>query len=152
MKALSIKQPWAQLICAGMLLTEKVDSGEGMSTVRLHGKVVIKDIENRNWPIPSWFKLPQRIYVHASKKRDENAMWWLMEKGFAPAVILGLYTDRVPIGCIIGEVDIVSCVTSSDSPWFEGPYGFVLANPQLYEKPTPCKGKLGFFQPEGEKV
>ena len=31
-------------------------------------------------------------------------------------------------GAIIGEVDIVDCVTKSTSPWFEGPFGFVLRN------------------------
>jgi hypothetical protein len=50
-------------------------------------------------------------------------------------------------GCIIGEVDIVGCVTQSKSPWFVGKYGFVLANPILYTMPIPCKGKLGFFEP-----
>jgi len=146
MKALSIKQPWAWLICAGMPLTETVDLGNGISTVKLSGKAVIKDIENRGWPIPSWFELPQRIMVHAPKKRDEEAMKWLFNKGFAPMLVMALYTDKIPVGAIIGEVDIVGCVTASELPWFVGPYGFVLANPELYEKPIPCKGKLGFFE------
>ena len=31
-----------------------------------------------------------------------------------------------------------------------GPYGFVLADPNAYEKPIPCRGQLGFFKiPEG---
>lgn len=51
-------------------------------------------------------------------------------------------------GAIIGEVDIVDCVTESKSPWFTGPYGFVLANPVAYKVPVPCKGKLGFFTPD----
>jgi len=147
MKALSIKQPWAWLICAGMPLTEKVDLGKGMFTVKLSGKVVIKDVENRDWAIPLWFELPQRIYVYAPKKRDEEAMKWLFDKGFAPMMVLALYTDGVPTGAIIGEVDVVKDVTTSDSPWFVGPHGFVLANSELYEKPIPCKGKLGFFEP-----
>lgn len=48
-------------------------------------------------------------------------------------------------GCIVGTVDIVDCVSKSDSPWFFGRYGFVLANPVAFEKPIPCKGALGFF-------
>jgi len=148
MKALSIKQPWAWLICAGMPLTEKVDLGEGRSAVKLSGKVVVKDIENRDWPIPPSFSLPQRIYVHTPKKRDDSAMKWLFEKGFAPMMVLALYSDKVPTGAIVGEVDIVDCVTASDSPWFAGPYGFILAKPELYEKPILCKGKLGFFEPD----
>jgi hypothetical protein len=50
-------------------------------------------------------------------------------------------------GAIIGEVDIIDCVTESNSLWFEGKYGFVLANPVLYDKPIPCRGQLGFFEP-----
>lgn len=51
-------------------------------------------------------------------------------------------------GAIIGEVDITGCVEYSDSPWFLGPYGFTLANPVLYDEPIPCKGALGFFEPD----
>uniref|UniRef100_A0A6M3KMY5 Putative ASCH domain-containing protein n=1 Tax=viral metagenome TaxID=1070528 RepID=A0A6M3KMY5_9ZZZZ len=144
MKALSIKQPWAWLICAGY-----------------------KDIENRNWkigrksqhgPYSSYHQanftvgLPCRIYVHAGKSVDNQGAIWLWE-----------HKERLGIqGCmpqwtelcntwkgsaIIGEVDIVDCVTESQSQWFVGKYGFVLANPLLYEKPIPCRGMLGFFEP-----
>ena len=60
------------------------------------------------------------------------------------------YVDSFPesYGALIGEVDIVDCVTRSESPWFVGRYGFVLKNPVLYDKPVPCRGALGFFEPE----
>ena len=48
-------------------------------------------------------------------------------------------------GCIVGTVDIIDCVQESDSPWFFGKYGFVLANPVALESPIPLKGALGFF-------
>jgi len=58
-------------------------------------------------------------------------------------------------GAIIGEVDIVGCLyrhgeeNPNYSPWHEiGMYGLLLANPALYDKPIPCKGKLGFFEPD----
>ena len=44
----------------------------------------------------------------------------------------------------------MGCVHESDSPWFEGPHGFVLRNPLAYEKPIPYRGKLGFFEVELE--
>lgn len=49
-------------------------------------------------------------------------------------------------GGIIGETEIIDCVTESKSPWFCGRYGFVLRNskPLPFE---PCKGALGFFRP-----
>ncbi|KAB2693907.1 ASCH domain-containing protein [Brucella intermedia] len=51
----------------------------------------------------------------------------------------------IPRGFIIGTVDIVDVVRRSNDPWFFGPFGFVLENPRLLEKPIPCIGALGFF-------
>ena len=97
-----------------------------------------KDIENRNYPAT-----PRRIYVHTSKTIDKVAYCRV------PYTLLPIpeiaYSN---LGAIIGEVDITGCVDKSDSPWFVGPYGFTLANPVLYDKPIPCKGRLGFFTPE----
>jgi len=121
MKAISIKQPWAYLICAGF-----------------------KDIENRKWRT----SYRGRIYVHASKQIDHSAQEWLMRFGFSPLFVLMLYSNKIPRGAIMGEVDIIDCVTESESPWFAGPYGFVLSRPTLYRDPIPMKGKLGFFEVE----
>jgi hypothetical protein len=120
--ALSIRQPWAWLIIIGG-----------------------KDIENRNWPT----KYRGRFLIHAAKgctpqeHQDAEAFAWCNDVE-VPA--LGTL-DR---GGIIGEAEIVDCVTESDSCWFVGKYGFVLRN----AKPlpfTPCKGALGFFK-VGEKL
>lgn len=143
MKALSIRQPWAWLICAGY-----------------------KDIENRNWAIgcnvpPGYavvnFKtpLPSRIYVHASGTRaranlELNMAFSIIERvyGFSKGeTIEANYKSNKALGAIIGEVDIAGCVEESTSPWFVGPYGFTLTNPVLYEHPIPCRGALGFFAP-----
>lgn len=107
MRALSIKQPWADLILY-----------QG------------KDIENRSWRLPPHM-VGQRIYVHAGKRADPDC---------SPP------PER--LGAILGEVTIVGCVTSHHSEWFVGPYGFVLADPKPYQEPIPCKGALGFFNPD----
>jgi hypothetical protein len=120
MKALSIRQPWAWLIAEGY-----------------------KDIENRSWTT----NFRGRIYIHAGKRFDDNALYWLREKGIGPIEELALHSRELPREAIIGEVDIMDRVTSSTSPWFIGPYGFVLANPVKYESFIPCKGRLGFFEP-----
>jgi len=146
MKALSIRQPWAWLIVMGIPIFESADNPDGSTRVVWNNKVVLKDVENRNWPIPREFKLPRRIAIHASKHVDHQAQSWLMESGFAPMSVLLLYSDMVPRGVIMGEVDLVACVTESKSPWFTGPYGFVLENPEAYERPIPCRGKPGFFE------
>jgi len=137
MKALSIKQPWAWLICAGY-----------------------KDIENRSWwlhmpPLLNYPANPRRIYVHASKTIDREAFKWIA-LWIPKAIIRKFMFNGLPdagmfvTGAIIGEVDITGCVEKSDSPWFTGPYGFTLANPVLYENPIPCRGRLGFFEPDIE--
>lgn len=140
MKALSIKQPWAWLICAGY-----------------------KDIENRDWarhmpPLYSWRgyakNVPMRIYVHAGKKFDQDGLESLSgldspaDHDLKHVLVKMRMDDRYACGAIIGEVDITGCVDASDSPWFVGKYGFILANPKLYKKPIPCRGKLGFYTPE----
>lgn len=127
MKALSIRQPWAWLICAGL-----------------------KNIENRPWPT----NYRGRIYVHAGQRFDWAGYSWVGQHGeLLRNVDVGKWIELAlarPTG-IIGEVDIVGCVTMSESPWFAGPYGLVLARPQLYEKPIPMRGHLGLFEVEVPK-
>ena len=48
MKAISVKQPWAYLLCAG-----------------------IKPIENRTWELPEKYK-GKRVLIHASAKTDKE--------------------------------------------------------------------------------
>lgn len=106
MKALSIRQPWADNIIK-------------------HGK----DIENRTWR--THYRGP--IMIHAAARMDD---------GF------GKHPD-IKMGGIVGWCDIVDCVTESESEWFNGPYGFVLAN--VHPLPfIPCKGALSFFKPDIE--
>lgn len=131
MKALSIRQPWAWLICKG-----------------------IKDIENRDWHT----EFRGRIYVHAPKFWDAvfpEEIFDIMVDAGQEEQIIGLRdwwakeairTDGIT-SQIIGEVDIVDCIPKSQSLWFAGRYGFALANPTLYEKPILCRGRLGFFEP-----
>ena len=146
MKALSIRQPWAALIVGGMPIMESVDNGDGSTSVKWSGKVVLKDIENRS----RLTNFRGRIYVHAPKQEAnfDDAFNLLMKIGFAPIVSLFAFSKRLGRQVIIGEVDIVDCVTESKSPWFTGPYGWVLANPVVYDKSIPCKGQQGFFEPD----
>ncbi len=124
MYALSIKQPWAWLICAGY-----------------------KDVENRDWAT----KVRGRVYIHTGKSWDANAMDYIRKRVKPEIAAKVCKPQLLPLGSIIGEVDIVNCLeywsgTKNKSPWFVGRYGFFLANPVLYEKPIPYKGQLGFFE------
>lgn len=124
--ALSIRQPWASLIMAGL-----------------------KDIENRTWSTNRRGSIflhvgqaepTKKVRRHASEVSDLACHKGLMKPSDA-ADAEKEFSDR---GGLIGIVDIVDCVTESESPWFEGKYGLVLANPRPITF-IPLKGKLSFF-------
>ncbi len=122
MLALSIRQPWSWLIVSG-----------------------IKDVENRRWHTA----FRGRIYVHAGKSFDQEGYEYLLRE--TGGLDLPLKVDY-QLGALIGEVDIVDCkfrkaFAIAFSRWHEhGSWGFILANPVMYEQPIPCKGQLGLFE------
>ncbi len=161
MKALSIKQPFASLIC-----TPRYDNP-------LLG---IKDIENRTWKT----NFRGRIYIHASAKGYSNNVElfnWEQAKSYWNKREQVIELSKLK-SAIIGEVDIVDCVINHSSIWAEKSefqccgifptndcspcghfksekskrkiiYNWVLANPVLYEKPIlNVKGKLSFWEPD----
>lgn len=156
MKAISVKQPWAQLICLG-----------------------IKPIENRTWPT----KFRGRVHIHASGKPVpfngmDNGMKFnkdqLRDVFMLCPVKDGRYPDimsKYPNGAIIGEVDIVDCVRGHNSIWAEHVakkikningemietnvpvYNWVLENAVLYDKPIEnVKGALSFWDYNGKEI
>lgn len=92
-----------------------------------------KDIENRAWRT----EYRGRFLIHAGKRYDGNEGEWDWPKIRKPAA--------VALGGIVGEAEIVDCVSSSRSPWFCGPYGFVIRNARHLPF-RPCRGALGFFE------
>lgn len=122
MKALSIRQPWAWLI---------IHAG--------------KDIENRSWST----KFRGRFLVHAAQgmtraEYEEAELFALKADG----AILPPLKD-LQRGGIVGSVELVDCLDTSDSPWYMGQKGFLLRDP----KPLPFtsyKGRLGFFSVSDE--
>jgi hypothetical protein len=133
MKGLSVRAPWWWFI--------------------LHGG---KDIENRDWPT----RFRGTVYLHAGKwfrgeevYRDFHfALGMMVEAGLSVSIPPGMVLSDLQksCGCVVGRVEIVDCVSRSNSPWFFGEYGFVLRNPVAFERPITFKGALGFFEvPEG---
>ena len=95
-----------------------------------------KDIENRTWPT----KGRGRVLIHAGKKIDAEGYNFV--RANFPHITLPTSFD---VGGIVGEARIVNCVRQSNSRWFVGEYGFVLAD----AKPlpfVPYRGQLGFFE------
>lgn len=94
-----------------------------------------KDIENRDWPT----KMRGRVLIHAGKGMTKD------EYEDAPMHIVDLPDyDDLRRGGIVGSVEIVDCVTDSQSEWFYGKFGFVLRDPRPIPF-IPYRGQLGFF-------
>lgn len=141
MKAITVQQPYASLICQG-----------------------IKDIENRSWR--THYRGP--VYIHASAKAaklifEQPDQATIQE--IIIATMLGEVENQDLFSCIIGQVDIIDCVTNYPSFWAtksEGvlvgnkffykdkpTYNWVLANPVLFKKPIMnVKGKQSFWKPD----
>lgn len=88
-----------------------------------------KDIENRS----TRFKFRGPLLIHAGLTIDP---------------VFSTHDEHdAPQGGIVGIMDIVDCVSESDSPWFQGPYGLVIENARALPF-IPCKGALSFFKPK----
>ena len=115
MKALSVRNPWAWLIVQGL-----------------------KDIENRTWQTS--YRGP--VLIHAGVTKANRIDMQIVEE------MAGVLGFRLPkdfrYGGIVGVCNITGCVRRSDSPWFEGPYGLVVANGRPLPF-LPMKGQLSFF-------
>lgn len=114
-RGITLKQPWSQAVIFGG-----------------------KNIENRTWST----KFRGSVAIHAGLAYDDYFTCFTHERDIRRRFLLG--KRNMPKGHIIGVVDIVDCVTESSSKWFEGPYGFVLANPRSIE-PIPFRGKLSIY-------
>lgn len=138
MKALTIRQPWLWAIThAG------------------------KRVENRTWP--TTYRGP--IALHAASRftmqEYRDAVFFMQEHQLADAMlgvaaeIFGDVNYNVPlmpsssdlaVGSIVAVAELVDCVTHSTSPWFVGPFGFVLEHVRGLASPIPCKGALGLWE------
>ena len=147
MKALSIKQPWASLVC-----TPSLDNP-------LLG---IKDIENRTWTT----KYRGTIYVHASGKPSFLNLTLNLSHDQIDELVINNWrsfyskNEIYKYSAIIGTVDIVDCVINHGSIWAEKTneflvdigdekpiYNWVLANPVLFDEPIlNVKGKLSLWE------
>lgn len=139
--ALTIHQPWAELIVWG-----------------------IKRIENRGWRPRSM--LGQTIAIHAGLKIDEYAVdgvtnldWslkpWVDSRktvGWRTGAIIG--TARIT-GWVESDVEILQHFDLKDGPeqlkWFVGPIGITLGEARRIPHPIDCRGMNGIW-PLGEQL
>lgn len=137
-KVLTVKQPWAYLLCSG-----------------------IKDIENRTWKLPEKYK-NEWVLVHASKKpnADYSLPSMLIREQYKDAEkrMRGLEALFATFdnSAIIGAVKFSDCVINHPGIWAEHSrgwpsdpkhiYNWVVSEAILFDKPIlNVKGKLGFW-------
>ena len=129
MKTLSVKQPWASLICSG-----------------------IKDVENRSWK-PN--NVPGRILIHAgSTKISNNTFAGVPEEIFSNVFnneCLGNLPEleTLPTGAIIGYVTVTGFEDGEmETVWADGPgvIKWKLEDAWIFDEPIlNVKGKLNLF-------
>ncbi|MFH1690596.1 MAG: ASCH domain-containing protein [Candidatus Eisenbacteria bacterium] len=122
MRALTVWQPWAWAIVNGC-----------------------KSIENRKWKPPH---LGERIAIHAGLKVDEADAWDLIAEisGRRPPP-----PSEIDRGGIVGAATVVGLLTKSESPWFSGPYGWLLSIPRAVPL-APCRGARKLWRVPDEIV
>lgn len=123
MKAISVKHPWPWLM--------------------FHASPP-KDIENRDWPT----KYRGELWIHCSKLVDSlecDAAMALIRRHRLNIELPTIAELKRTAGHIIGRVTVTDCVRRSESPWFVGDYGFVLADPRPLVTPVYCRGSLGLW-------
>ena len=148
MKALTVKQPYAEL------MFREMDLPFG----------VFKQIETRSWKT----NFRGRLAIHAAKKHDEGLLELLDDDEQMTFVSAGICTEQdiedMVHGAIIGEVTVVGCMPIEElrksnyccvyeetfGDWSDGRYGWILADPVRYAEPIPAVGKLGLWEWEGK--
>ena len=109
MKALSIRQPWAWLI---------LEAPEAWR----------KPVENRTW----FTKHRGNLLIHAAKgcTQAEHDAAVAFVRGFNQSLAAAIPAlENLPRGGIVGMVKITDCVKKHSSPFFVGPWGWVMTNP-----------------------
>jgi len=117
MKALSLKQPYAELILQGR-----------------------KTIELRKWNT----KFRGEFFIHASKSIDKEAMKKFNFSELPIGAILGK-AELIEVKKYSNEIEHQADKDKHLASAIWGNYGFVLKNP-IRITPIDCKGALGFWE------
>jgi hypothetical protein len=85
-----------------------------------------------------------RVMIHASKGMT-RAEYECAAASMAKIGVGCPEPDELARGGIIGSVLVVDIVTRHRSPWFDGPFALVLADPRP-QRFRPARGQLGLFR------
>lgn len=132
---LSIRQPYASWLCNPQRFID--------------ADLPPKRVENRDWTT----KYRGPLLIHAAKIFEVGARsYWLHHlPGLERAVSMN--PQDYPRGAIIGVAHLTAVLIEHDGDiWFRGPYGFILQNARLFEKPVGYRGLPGMFPVPVERV
>jgi len=121
MKALSIRQPWAELIIRG-----------------------IKVVENRSWSTehrgPMAIHAARTFDLNLNDPEERKEYEYLRDE-------YGIDKDALVYGALVGTVEVVEVTKQVKSKWHvQGNWGWYLANPKRLEKPVQMRGMPGLFE------
>lgn len=127
MKAITIRQPWAELIVSGRRI-----------------------YEIRSWKI----ECPQRLLVHSGKRIDAEACKRLQidPNRLHVGEILGVVCV---VECKRFTRESWKASRTDHLEWLdydESMYGWFLREPRAFEKPIPWRGSLGLFEVPNEEI
>jgi len=145
MKGLTIRQPWASLICHPDPLPAPLET---------------KRVENRTWR--TGYRGPLLVSAGEDRSTVQTAM-------FRGQRIINLAPDwcrlKNPHGVALGVVDVVDCIPVEDvalacerypwlagHPYVTGPWVWILANPRPLRVPVAQEGKLGLWDVHPLKI
>jgi ASCH domain len=96
----------------------------------------LKDVENRTWTTTH----RGTIAIHSARSINTDGHSKIQR-------ISGIdLPDNLPLGQILGYIDILDITTDSDSPYaIHGNYHWILGNPRPLRHPIPMAGKLGLY-------
>lgn len=132
-KALTIWQPWSQLIIIG----EKLVETRGHKT-----------------------NIRGRIAIHAAKQDHSGILLHIPARELAFFQAAGVTSiPELPTGAVLGMAELVNCVpieklygTEYDTPqerafgdWNPGRFGWIFKQPVKFDQPKPAKGAQGFW-------
>ncbi len=92
-----------------------------------------KRVENRSWST----RFRGRLLVHAAARPWAGA-----------TTPLGEVPPLLPLGAIVGSVEVVDCVPVAElleDRFAFGPWCWVLRDPEMFRHPIPYRGRLGLY-------
>lgn len=123
-----------------------------------------KAIENRNWRPPHWL-IGRPLAIHAGKAIDLDA-WGAMKAGdygepaehvpedhplgiVAVCTVKGWIHQEIPgerlTWSTVGGLELREAFDLVNSPWWAGPYGWILRDVRAVDPPIACRGLQGLW-------